>query len=134
MMRFKLVAILILLWNLAGIGSFATQATSDPATLGDPATARAFAAMPVWAWTAYAVAVLSGTAGAIALLARWRVAWILFLISAAAVIVQFSWTIFGFRLLSYKGPDALIFPAVILIVALASAAYARRHARLGDWR
>lgn len=134
MKRIRPVAILILLWNLAGVASFAMQATADPATLGDPATARAFATMPAWAWTAYAVAVFSGLAGAVALLMRRRVSWILFTVSAVAVIVQFSWTVFGFGLLSYKGPDALIFPALILIIAVASALYARRQARVGGWK
>lgn len=128
------VTILILLWNLAGLVSFATQVTADPATLGDPATARAFATMPAWAWTAYAIAVLSGTAGAVALLMQRRVSWILFAVSAMAVVVQFGWTIFGFGLLTYKGPEAFVFPALILIVAIASAGYARRRARAGNWR
>lgn len=130
MKRTMLVAVLILLWNLAGLASFGMQATADPATLGDPATARAFATMPTWAWAAYAVAVISGAAGAVALLMRRRVAWILFAVSSVAVVLQFSWTIFGFGLLSYKGPDSLIFPALIVLVAIGSAIYARRHARV----
>src|SRR3546814_13564138 len=36
----------------------------------DPYTARIFAAMPGWAWTAYALAVGGGTLGAILLLLR----------------------------------------------------------------
>ncbi|MBB4859863.1 apolipoprotein N-acyltransferase [Novosphingobium chloroacetimidivorans] len=134
MKRMRLVAILILLWSLAGVAAFAMQATAEPATLGDPVTARAFAAMPAWAWTAYAVAVFSSLAGAVALLMRRRVAWILFAISAVAVVLQFSWTVFGFGLLSYKGPDALIFPVVIVAIALVSSLHARRQARVGGWR
>ncbi|VWX51327.1 Sugar transporter [Novosphingobium sp. 9U] len=134
MKRALWVAVLILLWNLAGDAAFVMQATADPASLGDPATARAFATMPAWAWAAYALAVISGTAGAVALLMRRRVAWILFAVSAVAVILQFSWTIFGFGLLSYKGLNALIFPALIVVIAIASAVYAWRQTARGAWR
>lgn len=134
MKRAMVVALLILLWNLMGLAAFVMQATADPRTLGDPVTARAFAAMPAWAWAAYAIAVLSGTAGAIALLMRRRVAWVLFAVTAVATIVQFGWTFLGFGLLSYKGPEVLIFPALIVLVAIGSSLYARRRARAGTWR
>jgi hypothetical protein len=67
-------------------------------------------------WGAYAVAVLSGTAGAIALLMKKKWAVMAFLISVAALALQFSNPI-GYAL----GADQLqmiIFPLFIIAVAI----------------
>src|SRR3546814_13733435 len=91
----------------------------------DPYTARIFAAMPGWAWTAYALAVGGGTLGAILLLLRKAAAAPLFLLSVIAVIAQFGYSFIGTDLLAVKGATAAIFPAAILIAALFHWRYAR---------
>lgn len=126
---FRTIAILLLLWSLAGVAAFVMQLRSDPADLGDPATAQAFASMPTWVWLAYAMAVFAGMAGAVALLLRRKIARPLFATSLMAVVLQFGWTVFGFGLLDYKGVDALIFPAVIIGVALFALVHARARVR-----
>ncbi len=67
---FQLIGILLLLWNLMGIGAFIMQYSADLNQLAktDPYAAKIFAAMPAWAWVAYAVAVGAGRLGAILLL------------------------------------------------------------------
>src|SRR3546814_6328750 len=84
----------------------------------DPYTARIFAAMPGWAWTAYALAVGGGTLGAILLMLRKAAAAPLFLLSVIAVIAQFGYSFIGTDLMAVKGATAAIFPAAILVVAL----------------
>ncbi|WP_176590794.1 sugar transporter [Sphingobium sp. EM0848] len=121
------IGIVLLLWNLMGVAAFIMQYSADLNQLAktDPYTARIFAAMPGWAWTAYAVAVGAGTLGAILLLLRKAAAVPLFLLSIIGVIVQFGYSFIHTDLLAVKGATAAIFPAVILIIAIFQWRYAR---------
>ncbi len=123
-----IIGIILLLWGLMGIAAFAMQYTMDVNELArtDPAGARAFALMPVWVWIVYAIAVATGTLGAIALLLRKAIAAFLFLISLVCVIVQFGFTFLGTDLLADKGWAVVIpFPVFIFAVALFEWLYAR---------
>jgi len=133
---FWIVAIVFLLWNLAGDGAYLAQATQDLDALAktDPVSAEAFRTMPDWAWSAYAVAVWVGTAGAIAVLLRRRIATLLFAISLVAVIVQFGWTFFGTDLVAQKGFGAAAFPLLIAVIAVVEIAWSRRQAQAGTLR
>jgi hypothetical protein len=136
MRTFWILAIAILLWNIAGDIAYLTQVTADWDGLAktDPVTADSFRQMPKWAWGAYAVAVWVGTAGALALLVRRRIAALLFAISFVAVIIQFSWCFTVFHLIAKKGPGTLVFPVIIALIALLSALYAQRKTREGVLR
>jgi hypothetical protein len=136
MRTFWIFAIALLLWNLLGVAAYLMQVTADNKALAmtDPVTADSFRQMPFWAWSAYAIGVLAGTAGAIALLFKHRIATTLFAISFVMVLVQFGWTFLGFGLVAKKGAGTLIFPAVIAIIALASTLYAREKTRDGTLR
>jgi hypothetical protein len=123
-----IIGVILLLWGLMGIAAFIMQYRIDLDELArtDPAAAHAFAAMPGWVWTVYAIAVSTGTLGAIALLLRKSVAAFLFLISLVSVIVQFGYTFLGTALLAEKGWAATApFPAFIFAVALFAWLYAR---------
>ncbi|MEJ7926910.1 sugar transporter [Sphingobium sp. AN641] len=124
---FIVVGVVILLWNLMGVAAFAMQYSADLAELAktDPYTARIFAAMPGWAWAAYAVAVGAGTLGAILLLMKRPAAVPLFALSVVAVLAQFGYSFLGTDLLAVKGAGSAIFPAVILVAAIAQYLYAR---------
>ena len=134
MTRFRMVAVALLLWNLAGLAAFVAQVRSRPEDLGDAVTAQAFATMPFWAWTAYAVATIAGTLAAIALLLGRRIAVPLFVLSLIGVLAQFSWSIFGFGIVGLKGPGALAFPIVIALLAGFGAWHARTAAAEGKLR
>jgi hypothetical protein len=125
---FTVIALILLIWNLIGVAAFITQYTADLSALArtDPYTARIFAEMPPWAWLAYALAVGAGTLGAILLLLRKAAAVWLFLLSVIAVVVQFGHSFLGTDMLAVKGPSTMIFPLVILMVAVAQLLYARR--------
>jgi hypothetical protein len=136
MRTFWIFASAILLWNVLGDIAYLTQVTANPDALakGDPVSADAFRSMPSWAWGAYAIAVWVGTAGAIALVLRRRIATTLFAISFLAVIVQFGWTFVAFGLIAKKGASTLVFPLFIAAIALLSAVYARNKTREGILR
>lgn len=136
MRKFWIIAALILIWNLIGDAAYVMQAGADLDTLAktDPVTAEAFRSMPGWAWAAYAAAVWGGTAGAVLLLMRRKVAWIFFAVSLVGVVVQFGWSFLGFRMIAAKGWSTAIFPAVIFAIAFASLLYARAKAADGTLR
>lgn len=124
---FIVIGTILLIWNLMGVAAFVMQYGADPSQLAktDPDAARAFAAMPKWAWAAYAIAVSAGTLGAVALLMRKAVAASLFLLSVIAVLVQFGYTFLGTDLLAAKGWTVAIFPAIIVLIAVVQWLYAR---------
>ncbi|MEC3910774.1 sugar transporter [Sphingobium sp. CR2-8] len=126
--KVTIIGVILLLWGLMGIAAFIMQYTVDLSALArtDPAAARAFATMPGWVWTVYAIAVATGTLGAIALLLRKSIAAFLFLLSLVCVIVQFGYTFLGTHLLAEKGWVATVpFPALIIAVALFGWLYSR---------
>lgn len=131
--RFRIIAVLFLLWNLAGDAAYLMQATQDLDVLAqtDPVGADAFRTMPAWAWSAYAIAVWGGTAGAIALLLHRRIAIPLFALSLLAVLVQFGWTFAGTDLIAQKGLGAAMFPLLIAAIAVVEIAWSRRQAAAG---
>lgn len=134
---FILIAILFLIWNLIGLASFVTQYMMDLTALAktDPYTAKVFAAMPGWLWLVFAVAVLAGTGGAIALLLRRQIAVRLFLLSLVAVVVQFGYTFLGTDLIVVKGVlVATAFPIMIFVIAIVQWRYAAAQAAKGVLR
>ena len=133
---FWIVASLLLVWALIGDAAYLSQVTADLAELAktDPIAARAFAAVPIWVWSAYAVAVWVATAAAVALLLRRKLAVTLYALSLAAVLVQFSWTFFVDTVIQEKGPAAAILPETIIALAVFSLWYARRKASEGVLR
>lgn len=112
-------AAVALLWEAMGCYAYMTQVSMDSAALAQlPAQQREiWAAMPVWATGAYAVAVWGGLLGALGLLLRKRWARLAFAASLLAVIVQFGWTFLATPILTTMGPSAAAFPAFILVVA-----------------
>ena len=127
-------AIIALLWTLLGVIAWTMDLMMDPAALAKlPAEQQAlYVARPAWVFVLYAVAVFSGFIGAIGLLLRQRWVTTLFLLSLAAVVVQFGYILFGMDAIELLGPgEALPFPLTIVLFGvflLWFARYARRHA------
>ena len=87
--------------------------------------------MPGWAWAAYAIAVAAGLGGAICLFLRNKLAAVLFPISLAAVLVQFSYPFLIANGLATLGASALIFPAFIIFMAALQCWLARQWTAKG---
>ncbi|MFM6854890.1 MAG: sugar transporter [Sphingopyxis sp.] len=128
-----IIASLLLLWNLMGVGAYFMQVRMDLSALAvhDPYTARLFAEMPNWAWAAYAVAVGMGAFGAIALLLRHRIAMGCFALSIIGIIVQFGRTFLLTDLIAVRGWGTALFPAIILLMAIVGLWFARSGIRRG---
>lgn len=130
---FWVVAGALLLWNLIGDAAYLMQVSMDLDRLAetDAYTARLFAETPPWAWAAYAIGVWSGTAGAIALLLRRKVAVWLFGLSLAGIIAQFARVFLMTDLLAVKGWTAALFPLVIFAIGVFALLYAQQAAQRG---
>ena len=126
-------AIIALLWTLLGVVAWIIDLMMDSSALAAlPEGKRAlYVARPAWVFVLYGVAVFSGFAGAIGLLLRQRWVTTLFLLSLAAVVVQFGYVLFGMDAIALLGPgEALPFPIMIVLFGvflLWFARYARRH-------
>jgi hypothetical protein len=117
-----------LVWNLFGVAAFIMQATmSDEALSSLPKEQQElWRDMGLATWMAYAIAVGCGTLGAVGVIMRRKWAVLVFLVSLAAIAVQFSYPL-GYAL----GADMMhlmIFPAFIFAVAIAQWLLAR------NWR
>jgi len=75
---FWAVAVVALLWEAMGCLQYVKQSPAAPA-------------LPVWVWSAFAVAVWVGLAGALLLLLRLRWARLAFAVSLLGAVVQFGW-------------------------------------------
>ena len=126
------VGILFLLWNLMGIGAFASQWTmSDADVAALPQVQRdLWVSMPGWAWVAYAIGVGVGTLGAIGLLLRKWWAPLAFALSLIAVLVQFSYP-FLFAQQAQADMAMLAFPIFIVVMAIIQWQLSRAWQRKG---
>lgn len=131
---FVAVAILLTLWTLAGVASFAAHVFA-----GERMAAQQGAwdldynrALPAWfAWD-YALATLAALAGAIALFVRSRHAVMLYVLSLIGVVVQFGYVFVGTDLLAHKGAAATVpFPMFIALMGCVQIALARVATKRG---
>jgi hypothetical protein len=134
---FWVLAILIVLWGAAGCFACLQQVRLGAEAMG-PASAydRAlYARLPAWYNPVYAVATGAGLLGGIALLARRGVARVLFIVSLAAVIVQFGYLFVATDIIAVRGAGTVVpFPVLIAAIAAAEvwfATLARRRGWIG---
>jgi hypothetical protein len=87
---FKLLAVVALLWNIAGLLAVAADMSQSPADIATlPLDQQAlYVGRPMWSVAASAVAVLGGTIGSIGLLLRKGWAQALFWLSLLGVVFQ----------------------------------------------
>ena len=131
---YRVVGVLVALWMLVGVIAWCIDLRMTPELLaGLPDAQRElFATRPAWVFVVNGVAVFSGLAGAIALLARRKVAKTLFLLSVLAAVLQFGYTLTAMHALALLGPaKALPLPAMVIAVGLFTVWYARWCARHG---
>ncbi len=117
---FWIVSVLILLWGAMGVFAFYTDVTMSEEMLAamDDYDRAMYLGRPTWFATVYGLATWGGFLGAVALLLRRRLAIVLFLLSAVAVVVQFGWVFGVTDLIAEKGAWTLIFPIFILAIAI----------------
>jgi hypothetical protein len=129
-----IVAVVALLWALAGCAAYLMQVTMTPADIAKlpPAQAELMAIMPAWLNGVYAIAVWIGLAGAVALLLRRRIARALYIVSLVAVVVQFGWIFTMTPIFASMGfLEAAGFPIFVGVAGLALIWFAGRATQRG---
>ena len=132
---FAAVSAILLLWGLLGCWSCMQQLRLGADAMG-PASDHdraLYAALPAWYDPCFVVAVLGGTIGAAALLARSRAAVALAVVALATVVVMFGYVFLATDLIAHKGiAVATGFPAVVAGIA-AFQLWLARLARARGW-
>lgn len=123
-----------LLWNISGIAAYIGQVSMSPETLAQMTEAQRalYENVPVWATSAYAIAVNAGALGCLLLLLRKAVALPVLVVSLAAVLVQMGHAFFMTNSIEVLGAGAVVFPLVIIAIGAYLVWYAN-DARSKGW-
>lgn len=128
------ISAVFLVWNLIGLMFYYMQVTMSPEVMAESLTPEQVAfvnATPVWATSAYAIAVTAGVLAAAMLLLRRTVAVPLFIVSFVAVLVQ-DFDAFVMRnVLDLWGSGALLLPSIVIAVCVVEIWYSRSASNKG---
>ncbi len=130
---FFILGAVALVWNLLGLVAYVMQVTlSDEARLALPEAERLlYESVPVWATSAFAIAVNGGVLGCALLL--FRSAWALpvLLASLLGVVVQNYHSFVVAGVVDVYGPGAVVMPSLVLAVSIWLVWYAWRSRNRG---
>ena len=131
---FTITAVVAIIWNLLGVSAFIMQMLMTPEMLAQlPPEERAlYESIPVWVTVAFAVAVFGGVLGSLGLVLR-KVWSLLFLwLSLFAVLAQNAYGLLMSDVLAVRGPQALVMPSLVILVAILLVLMAR-NANTRHW-
>lgn len=113
-----IVAVIFLLWNLMGVGSFFAHVFISEEALAAMPTAEQelFKSYPFWTYIVFAIAVFGGTIGSIGLLMRKKWAKLAFIISLVGIVPQMTYGIFFTNTSEVYGTTAMAMPVMIVVV------------------
>ena len=131
---FWVVSGICLLWNLAGLAAFAMQVTMSPEALAalPQAEKELYETVPAWATAAFALAVVGGTLGCLALLMRKAWATPIFIASLVGILVQNFHSFALSKAPEVFGATAVIMPLFVIVVAVFLVWFSRM-AKARDW-
>lgn len=116
---FWLIAVVALLWNLAGLAAFVMHMMMTPEALAalPEAEQALYTQAPEWLDAAFGIAVVGGTLGAIMLLLKNIFAVALFSLSLLGVLAQNSYSFFMSDTFAVLGNHAMIMPLVVIAIS-----------------
>ncbi len=122
-----------LVWNLLGFVFYLSSVTRSPEALTAFTEAQqAFLnATPVWATSAYAIAVNAGVLGSLLLLLRKGWAVPLFVVSLAGIVVQDLHAFVFSNGFEVWGTDAVYLPSIVMVIGVALVMYSRKAKNKG---
>ena len=117
---FMAVAIILLIWDLIGVAAFGMDLmiTEEMIAALPPEQQEMYLNNPVWLKAVYGIATIGAAIGCIGLLMKKAWSKMLFIISLIAVIIQFSYSIFGMNSLEIMGYSALIMPVIVIVIGV----------------
>ena len=115
---FWTISIIALLWNIMGLLAYLGQAymTDEALALLPDADQAYYANVPTWVTSAFAIAVLTGCFGSVALILKKRWAMTMFTISLIAVVIQVVYNLIIQDFVALSGAR-IILPLVTLVIA-----------------
>ena len=115
---FWLISTLALIWNLIGIFNYLTQAfMTDEILASLPQDQQLmYQEVPAWVTAAFAVAVFSGTIGAVLMLLKKKIATTFFILSFIGIISQMSYGLLINENTDSYGPMGLLMPLMIISI------------------
>ena len=124
---------LALLWNIAGVANYLTQAFATPEMIATmPEYQHEYMAnTPAWVTGAFALAVWGGTIGCLLLLLRKRLSQTVLTISLVGIVAQVSYNLF-FANISDFGPGGVFLPITIVVIG-AALLYLSKKAKSSGW-
>jgi len=131
---FWLISGVALLWNLMGVGAYLNQAFMSPEALATMTEGQQalFNSTPSWVTACFAVAVWFGFAGCVLLLFRKKLAVPVFILSLLGALGQNIYFFLMTNAMEVYGPlEAIVLPALVVIVALFLIWYSKQSARKG---
>lgn len=131
---FWVISIFALIWNLMGVMAYISQVTMSADTLQSlPENERALLeSIPAWATAAFAIAVWVSLFACLMLLARKKIATLLFMIGFAGIVVQMVHSFFIANSIEVYGPGGLVMPVMVLAFGAALIWYSRK-AEANGW-
>lgn len=130
------VGVAALLWNLIGVAAFAMQLAMPAEALeAMPPEQRAiYEATPPWLYVFYGVATIGGVLGSLGLLLRRRWAVPVYLVALVGLVLQVVSSFAVTPAWSVGGAAYLVFPVLLVVIAIALWLFARRLSAAGVLR
>ena len=115
---FWLISTLALVWNLIGIFNYLTQAfMTDEILASLPLDQQLmYQEVPAWVTAAFALAVFSGTIGAVLMLLKKKIATTFFILSFIGIISQMTYGLLLDENTDSYGPMGLLMPFMIISI------------------
>jgi len=115
---FWVISVMALVWNLLGVFNYLTQAFMTNEILASlPKDQKLlYEKVPAWVTAAFAVAVFSGTLGALLLLLKKKVSSTFFILSFVGIIVQMTYGLLISENTNIYGPLGLVMPLMIIAI------------------
>jgi hypothetical protein len=120
-MWYWIVSALALVWMMIGVFAWISDLMTDETALVQMSEAQRqlYLSRPQWLFVVYAIAIFSGLIGSIGLLIRKSWAKGALVISLAAIILQFSYTLLGMETIRLLGAaTAILFPLVVFLIGI----------------
>ena len=129
----KVFAWLMVLWNGIGVAAFFSQIMMTPEMIAQLPEAQqaVYRDIPVWSYSAYALAVFGGLTGSILLALGKKLAFPVLVISLAGVIVQQYYNFVVIDAISIMGWGIVVMPVIVTSLALLLVLISQRGVRAG---
>ena len=129
----KVFAWLMVLWNGIGVAAFFSQIMMTPEMIAQLPEAQqaVYRDIPVWSYSAYALAVFGGLIGSILLALGKKLAFPVLVISLAGVIVQQYYNFVVIDAIGIMGWGIVVMPVIVTTIALLLVLISQRGVRAG---